>query len=221
MFYDEQEYYESSLADEILEEAKSKIENLVSEYIKNKYSNLQERISEANEEKKKYQDLLRKAENEKRNYEFKIKELERNFKMNKLKSFIKELDNAFTPVFYVRCSESKKVNKCSYCDDKRRIRVDMPDGSTSYVKCTCDTYEKIYEVMESANHYCCNVHGGKGKDLSYSFKFDKYWDSTSDERCEVYVTEISEYSDDLKNEYNIVYKTKNDAQKMADRLNSK
>lgn len=84
---------------------------------------------------------------------------------NRFKKYLK-----IKELWRIRISWEKKP-KCNSCDEKRKITVTMPDGSTKKVSCSCDDSIQLYDIVEAKEKYIIAV---KGDEIYMSSGFSEY-----------------------------------------------
>lgn len=73
-------------------------------------------------------------------------------------------------LWLIRTKYEKKP-KCKFCDEKRRITLTMPDGSSRKVSCSCNSCIKLYDLVQAEEKYIIAV---KGDEIYMSHCFSDY-----------------------------------------------
>jgi hypothetical protein len=149
MYFDdyEQEYYEPTLADEILVEYLEKMKGALLDTVKGQI----EHIKRENEELKAQNKILKDKENDIRNRERDLENQKRDLMWQVKRERLGELMKDFEVVMYRAYSSVEKLPKCSKCNDKRQIEFTTPLGKRMYESCECDKGKTVYIPQE---HIC-------------------------------------------------------------------
>ena len=211
------DYYEPTLAEEIFEEAKTKLEEAVKAEIKNKIQAVEELLAEQDKKEAELRTKENKLNWREKELESKFRDIENEFKKEKFDKFIKDLQKYLGQKYYRVDNKYEKKLKCKACDDERRIEIKMPDGSVKKINCSCNTGFHVNFVKEVP---ILSVSAYKDKEnISVYLQYCSW-----DERLEK-ISPKSIYAkfDDVENKddmYNKFYTNKEEAQKHADYLNN-
>lgn len=210
MNYDEPNYYEPTQADEIINEAKEKLEAILKDSVKQEMKTLNEtnnrliktidRIERQNikliEENA---ELIRKAERSK-------------FDALGLLMGERQIEMWGVGLVY------HDLPKCDKCNEKRVIPYVLPSGKPAEEKCSCSIRKGVYEPIKSI----CYEMKKHSNDKSLMMWFKKY-----SEKEDVYTDGRAinnVWNGELYNEittYEWLFKTKQEAKSYCDYLNAK
>lgn len=223
MSWDEEEYYEPSLADEIIAEYTEKMKLVLTDAIK---QDLEKLRRENDVIKKKYELLKNRQE--------KVYLLSRQLESekNNLKHIVRqerlgELLKDFNPVRYHVFNSGKKIQKCNKCNDQRQIFYETPLGRITHENCNCDKsyafYEpKLYECIEFKIDDRNYTKGKLSMLMWYRLKREKdydYYNYANSTFCEAVYQDGMDFEKLDKSE--TFFNSLEDCQKYCDWLNSK
>ena len=239
MDYDDYEdYYEPSEVDQLVEEFKDKVREHLLPNIQEEI----ERLNKENNDLKNKNEEYRKRESEIRNKEIDLKykaenlkrEVEREFYQSNIGDTLKDyIENA-----KVWFADNKMFHqeKCSLCNDKRKLIANFPNGKTTETNCDCASLVHKY-IPETSE--LTVIKFGK-RDSEYQSKREFYLSKTyTPSKNSRYSNDYSynefriyqiadEFSDNTKvlhedKKYNteIGFRTKEECQKYCDWLNEK
>ena len=214
------DYYEPTLADEIFEEAKMKLEQA----LKKEFA---EKIQEAEKISKRQDEIEAKLftrecnlNRRERELESKFRDIENEFKKEKFDKFIKDLQKYLGQKYYKVKEDTIPKAKCNSCDDKRKIEIRMPDGTMRKIDCSCSKNIYSYTVEEVPILNMTTYK--KDKEIVIYLNYVAW-----DERLEKILPEeiynkfedVKETDDRYHSLYHVFYTNKEEAQKHADYLN--
>lgn len=156
MYYEDFEnYYEPSMADEILEEAKEKFGEILKNEIRSNIKNTQEEIIRLKKENEELKDKIRDLDRRERDIERKEKDIESkteyHFYKKKFSELLKPLEEQLE-MWYIE-PLSELIPKCSLCDDERQIEYTSINGKKIKGDCDCKKYQRVYRVEEAKIKY--------------------------------------------------------------------
>lgn len=225
-FYPEGDYQPSEV-DEILAEAKGKIEAVVKDatgrsikdiIAENKL--LKSSVEACNKDKRDYEFMKRKLQNE---HDNRISELEREFNRSKIWEIFKKCNPV--AVGYTLKGSYVKGIKCSYCNDDSKVVAIDTFGREHLVKCSCKKSIYFYSVKEThiAQIQFWRTHGLLGGNVNANAYYPAEDVSSSDLIIIDLNTPAKEVFDPVEAEdtYRVVYTTLEEAQKHCDYLNEK
>ena len=176
----EEEYYEPSETQLLLEELKNKFSNCLNEDVKNKIKTLEiknqeleNQLADKNKEFKKLSFEVSQYERDKE----KIKQDVENefYQMNVLDVMNKATEPK--DVWYASL-EYVKSPKCNLCDDERYLSYTFENGTTIKGKCNCDKSIRTYKP-ELCETYQWEYHKTKGNEPRWDDKRKFYVDQST------------------------------------------
>lgn len=204
------DYFEPSEFDIMMEEFKQSIIDNVREEIKRKISLLETENAELQDIKKNWKQIKDEHDKTMRELRFKTEVAEREAKRLRAKEILDSISSVGYRVHY----EYVRPPKCDKCDDQRYIHFISPLGREMKEKCTCDQGYKVYSPKEEKllRFYATETINS----MYYSSR-----DSDGDMwelRSDVY----KELPDNLEkiNEYSAVFVNKEDCQTYCDWKNN-
>jgi len=225
-YEDYEEYYEPTLADEIMNDAMNKFKTAL---VKEKLvaaENLT--VWEASLSKREQtlvdnKNILRKKEfdikSKERSLDSDKNSLERNFYKTKLKDISEEMKKRYFENLYSISYKYTKVDKCIRCDDHRRVKATRPDRTKVEVSCSCDITTKEAYIQEIV---CVSIRFTRSeKGFTFHFKYDhnNYEDFQSVDSESVFESVESMSKEELeKSYYSIYFTTEVEAQKYIDEV---
>lgn len=216
MYEDYGDYYEPTLAEEIFEEAKLRLEQALKEDVKRNVEKSLDIVKNQEIRNAVLDDRERKIYFKEKELERKFNDLENDFKKEKLDKFIKDLQGYLGQDYYKLKQTSVRNPKCSSCNNERKYEVKMPDGTMKKIDCSCNKVIYSYAVEETPI-----LHMAIRKENKEVVIYLKYVDW--DERLEKMSPEkIYNKFEDVVNKsdsYEVFYTNKEEAQKHADYLN--
>ena len=137
--YNDEHYYEPSIADEILLEFQQKMKNALLENVKLDIQNTKEENARLKEENKKQKQRENDISNKERDLKYKEENLKREvtnefYQSNigdTLKQYIEESEIWFADV------ERYQNEKCNLCDEERKLVAEYPNGKIIKTNCDC------------------------------------------------------------------------------------
>ena len=214
MYYEEDyepNYYEPSVADDILMEYREKMKVALLDSVKNDI----ESLKKENEDLKEQYQKLKQKENEVRDREWSLeidkKNLLRTVRQERLSTLMKD----FQIVMYKADRVTVKPPKCDKCDSQRKLKFKTPSGRIMDEYCECNTGKYVYTPKK---HICSEFSLDEG-DSKISMWF-KITQEGKDNEC--YSSEISNYMKTVYkaemeyktiDPYNTFFKTKEECQK--------
>lgn len=216
MYGDYDNYYEPTLADEIFDEAKEKLEEALKAEIEERIQRAENILKEHGRISSELNRKKRKLESQERELERKFNELENDFKKEKLDKFIKDLQGYLGQDYYKLKQTSTRNPKCSSCNNERKYEVKMPDGTMKKIDCSCNKVIYSYAV-EELPIFSMTIRK-ENKEVVIYLKYVDW-----DERLEIIPPkEIYNKFEDIANKddsYGVFYTNKEEAQKHVDYLN--
>ena len=210
------DYYEPTLAEEIFEEAKMKLEQA----LKKEFA---EKIQEAEKISKRQDEIEAKLftrecnlDRRERELESKFRDIENEFAKKKLGEFMAMLQKYLGQTYYEVNRYGELKPKCDSCNDDRKIEIKLPDGSIARIDCSCKGYIYRYRVKEKEMLGLHIEKDGRRQKVWLEYK------DGSNETNSLYTTSINEKFEDVKDKnssYKVFYTNKEEAQKHADYLN--
>lgn len=210
------DYYEPSLADEIFEEAKMKLEQALKKEFAEKIQEAEKILKRQDEIEAKLFTRECNLNRRERELESKFRDIENEFAKKKLGEFMAILQKYLGQTYYEVNRYGELKPKCDSCNDDRKLEIKMPDGSIARIDCSCKRYVYRYGVKEKE---MLRVH--IKKDGRQQKVWLEYQDG-SNETNSLYTTSIYEKFEDVKDKnssYKVFYTNKEEAQKHADYLN--
>lgn len=139
MYFDEEPYYEPTIADEIMFEYQQKMKDALLESVKYEIEQIKEeniRLKKQNEEYKKRENNISSKESELKRKEENLKREVTNefYKTNigdTLKKYIEDCEVWFADI------ERYQNPKCDLCNEDRKLVAQYPNGKTSEANCDC------------------------------------------------------------------------------------
>ena len=215
MFNEFEDYeYEPSLVDEIKEEATRKLFDAIDESIRQKFDNVVAENSRLKEEIKEVYEKLRGVTMREKNLAVKEAELSRKAK----KMPLKEIMGQREIIMYCARTEYKDKEKCSKCDENRKLVFTSPRGRSMEETCECGEDIKYFAPNEQVAY---EIAYGK-ESLRMWYRPIRDSDSYSSGRFVADENVFGELKDYSKLDmYNSFFVSKEDCQKYCDWLNSK
>jgi len=216
MYEDYGDYYEPTLAEEIFEEAKARLEQALRKDVKRDVEKSLDIVKNQEIRKVELDDRERKIYFKEKELERKFNDLENEFAKKKLGEFIAMLQKYLGQTYYKVDSFGEYAPKCDACNDKRMLDVTLPDGSIKTIGCSCNKYIYRFRVIEKSMIGITIEKDGSRQKIW--LKYNDY----SDEIESVYSTLINEKFEDVKDKkisYKLFYTNKEEAQKHVDYLN--
>ena len=213
------DYYEPTLADEIFDEAKERLEEALRNDFKRKIQEVEEVLEKQEEIETKLFIRENKLNSRERELESKFKDVENEFAKKKLGEFIAMLQKYLGQTYYEVDSFGEYAPKCDACNDKRMLDVTLPDGSMKAIECSCSKYIYRFRVIEKSMIGITIEKDGRQQKIW--LKYNDYSDEISSINP---AYNINEKFEDVKNKdesYKVFYTNKEEAQKHADYLNNK
>jgi hypothetical protein len=214
-YYDEEQYYEPSLADEVIAEFKERMQDVLLESVKCEISNLSKLNKELQLENKRLKDRQDEVFDLERKVQYEKDNLKRIVRNERLSELLKD----FQIVMYKAYNEGKKPKKCNKCNDNRKIVFKSPSGKEMQESCNCSKDIKHYAIEE---YYCSEFRLDRdNKTLLMWYKHDDEYESysyKSSNFAKVVYSENMIY-DDL-DYYDTYFKDKEECQKYCDWLNN-
>jgi len=139
MYFDEEPYYEPTIADEILFEYQQKMKDALLESVKYEIDQVKEqniRLKKENEEYKKRENSISSKERDLKYKEENLKrEVTNEFYQTNigdiLKQYIDDSEVWFADI------EHYQNKKCKLCDENRELVAKFPNGKTTKTQCNC------------------------------------------------------------------------------------
>ena len=140
--FENENYYEPTVAEELLNEAVEKFKGAIKEDIKINLEYIQDENKRLKKENKELKIKSREVDNKEQQLERKEKDLERTFYRSTFSKLLKPLEENME-VWYADYSY-KKVKKCKLCDDDRKIIFTSTKGKEIKQNCECDKDYRYY-----------------------------------------------------------------------------
>ena len=137
--YDEQNYYEPTIADEILMEYQQKMKDALLETVKLEIQDIENENVRLKNENKEY----KKRENDLSNKERNLKYKEENLKREVINEFYKSNIGDTLKQYLEDCevwfadTEKYQIPKCGLCNEERKLVAIFPNGKATKTECTC------------------------------------------------------------------------------------
>jgi regulator of replication initiation timing len=138
----EEDYYEPSAADMVLDEFKEKMKEVLLGTVKQEIELVKEENERLKEENKKFRERESKINYKERELESKENQLEYLFYRKKFSDLINPLVEKY--VGYYISSTYRKPNKCDQCNDDRKIIYRSDNGKIIEKDCECNHNESYY-----------------------------------------------------------------------------
>lgn len=216
-YEDYDDYYEPTLAEEIFEEAKMKLEQALKKEFAEKIQEA-EKISKRQDE---IEDKLFRREcnlnRRERELESKFRDIENEFAKKKLGELMAMLQKYLGQTYYQVTHYGELKPKCDACNDKRKLDITLPDGSTKSIDCSCNKYIYRYRVEEKEMIEIKISKDGRQQKVRLQYR-----DSDDDIESVNPTYDFHEKFADVKDKnssYRVFYTNKEEAQKHADYLN--
>lgn len=146
MYYEEEPYYEPTIADEIIMEYQQKMKDALLESVKYEI----DQIKEENERLKKQNEEFRKRENSISSKERDLKVKEENLKREVTNEFYQTNIGDTLKQYLEDCEvwfadkERYQNPKCDLCNEDRKLVAQYPNGKTSEANCDCAKFFSKY-----------------------------------------------------------------------------
>jgi len=216
--YDNEPYYEPTIADEILIEFQQKMKDALLENVKLDIKNIKIENEKLKQENTYLKSEINKIEQKERDLETKKLNLERQVKNERLAKLMAD----FQVIMYRPDRISVKLPKCDKCDGNRKIKFISPLSKIMYESCTCDVSKSVYNVEE----YICTefrLNRDNNKMLMWykmkqsdDYDYASYRSGSSDLAESIYKDGMKFENLDKGYTY---FKSKDDCQKYCDYLN--
>lgn len=214
------DYYEPTLADEIFEEAKTKLEEAVKAEIKDKIQRAEKLLAEQDKKETELRAKENKLNRRERELESKFRDLENAFKKEKFDKFIKDLQKYLGQTYYKVKENTIPKAKCNSCDDKRKIEIRMPDGTMRKIDCSCNKNIYSYTVEEVPILNMTTYKKDKEIVIYLNYvAWDERLEKVSPEKIYNKFEDVKKVDDRYHSLYSVFYTSKEEAQKHADYLN--
>jgi len=143
MFYDDEpQYYQPSIADDLLMEYQNKMKDALLESVKSMIENIKEENEELKEENKKLRDAKYQVDNKERALIEKEKTLDRDFYRKKFSELLKPFEEKYSG--YYADKIYRLVKKCKHCDENRKITYLAENGCSIIQNCSCNKSYQVY-----------------------------------------------------------------------------
>ena len=158
-YYEDERYYEPTIADEIFIEYQQKLKDALKNSVKSNIENIESENARLKEENKKLRTETYELKGQINNN---IKETEKLLKEKEREVFV-GFTSGFAPHDTIWYIESKRTETtCKYCNGKYKIKVDVL-GKTKEVDCPHCSYGKIshytyYPVKDIISSFYFNYH---------------------------------------------------------------
>lgn len=225
-YYEDECYYEPTIADEIFNRAKKELEESLKEDVKNQIKSTMDYNMRLREENEKLKQQVRNLANRERDLANREAQFERAMLRKKFSELLKPLEEQIE--VYSVDYEYIMMDKCDKCDTNRRIYYKSPSGKDVYEECSCNKSCVVYSPKpKSITNICLAKDYNKTKfTASVTYDSKDYDNDYCKFEVRAFVDNIDELGD-LKelNKYQMEYytgfKNKEDCQKYCDYLNKK
>jgi hypothetical protein len=214
--FEEEQYYEPSLADEIIVEFQEKMKSVLLGSVKFEIEN----IKEENKNLKKQNEKLQNQVNQIKQKEIELEHLKSNLKAEVRRERLSKLMEDFQVVMYKIDDITEKIPKCNKCDKNRKIKFESPSGKQMEEYCTCNRGKAVYIPKE---HICTEFRVDR-EDNAMLMWYEENHESDHDwygynnsNLCKTVYKDGMDYKN--LNRYDTYFKTKQDCQKYCDWLN--
>lgn len=217
-YYDDEPYYEPSLADELLMEYQLKMKNVLLDSVKNNIEKVKLENASLKTENNSLQIQVNKINQRERELEIQKQNLEREVRRERLSKLMED----FEVVMYRAYTTTENLPKCNKCNEKREITFTSPSGKEMTESCSCDKGITVYIPYE----YICTEFK---LDDRYNDKLLIWYKENHENNYDWYSYSSSNfvdtvYKDNMKfeelNSYKTYFKSKEECQKYCDWLNS-
>lgn len=218
----EEPYYDTSVADGIFLEAKTKLEQALSDDIKAKVEELKDRGERLDKREDEIIARERKYRTREAAMKNKEKELESKFYQSKMSDLKEKIFDSCFEV-YTFDSEYIKREKCKFCNDDRKIEVVLPDGAKALIDCSCKKGIRKYHITKLECYSLEFRKGSNEKNINFwGFADNNNERITLNERSKIYskVSDMSEKAIKEKHNYCVYFSSKEEAEKYLTILNS-
>lgn len=220
-YEDYDDYYEPTLAEEIFEEAKAKLEQAVKAEIKDKIQEAEKISERQNETEAKLFTRESNLSRRERELESKFRDIENEFKKEKFDKFIKDLQKYLGQTYYKVKEDTIPKAKCNSCDDKRKIEIRMPDGTMRKIDCSCSKNIYSYTVEEVPILNMTTYKKDKEIVIYLNYvAWDERLEKISPEKIYNKFKDVEKVDDRYHSLYSVFYTNKEEAQKHANYLNN-
>jgi len=237
MNYDEfEDYYEPSEVDQLVEEFKDKVRDHLLPNIREEIERLNKENNDLRNKNEEYRKRESEINNKERDLKYKSenlkREAEREFYQSNIGDTLKDYINK-AEVWFAD-SKGFEQEKCSLCNDKRKLVAEFPGGKTTEISCDCSRviHKYVPEISELTTikfskrdsqyqserefylwkSYVPSKNSSHYNDHSYNdFKLCQIVDEFNDSTKELH--------EDKKYDTKIGFKTKEECQKYCDWLN--
>jgi len=216
--YEYEEYYEPTIADEIFEEAKQKLESA----LKESAQKLVDKVFLENEELKKENEELKcqvdEIENRERDLDRKIESYKREVLGMRLKELFADRHIVMYQPDYIYVDG----RKCDECDENRKIVFNSPQGNIIKEACKCSKQYKIYSPKEM---HCTEMRWNRnnGNDLTMWYKqYDDSGDGYSSSNA-FYGKDVwnGQPYEEIENYYKYIFKSREECDAYCQYRNEK
>lgn len=214
MYFENDEYYEPSVGDEIYLEAREKLIDALKDSVKQHINSVSIENEKLKQENAKLEKQVIEIKSKERELEVEKEIYKKQLRFERLSELIKDLSVIVYEVTYFNA----KKEKCNKCDENRKIYYTTPMGKKASEDCECAATEKefivnekiLYEFRESKNN-------------SLLMWFKHYEDSGREGYSSGSAIEVFYDNYDFKDipNYNVHFRNKETAEKYKDFLNSK
>lgn len=222
-------YYEPSAADEIFNEAQSKLIECLNDSIKNKINAIKEENTRLKKENKELRAKISNIEWREREIESREKNLEQSVLQKTFSEMLKPIEKQI--VVWRIAHTYVYGEKCNKCNDNREIEFVSPLGKKLTEKCVCSKPYDYYYPCEVA---ATTLRVYKTYHSPYQVSITPYYDETFDNdfcdfKLKRYIEDLQQFKnirdvfEDLIAKYGSMYEVSfaelEDCQKFADYLN--
>jgi len=217
MYYDDEPYYEPSLADEILNEYQQKMKDALLDSIKYQIEKTKKENQNIKDENIKLRQQVNEISNRERELEIQKKNLAYTVRHERLSELMKD----FEVIMYRAYTTTKKLPKCDKCNKNRQIEFTSPTGKKMTEDCSCDKGKIVFipqeyictefKIERDSNRMAVWYKMHQERDYDYcSYDSSDYVDTVYNEGMKY---------EDLKDYYKVYFKSKEECQKYCCWLN--
>jgi regulator of replication initiation timing len=220
--YDFEEYYEPTIADEIMNEASAKLKEALKQTSKENY----EQIIAENKKLKAENAELQKFVGEIDDIKYQLRREQTEIESKVRRQRLSEVMKDFEVELYRPKYDFILLPKCNKCDENRKIKFLSPSGKEHFETCSCHKKERNNYCVES--YYCSEFNGGNdvwNKRIRAWYKVikkgtdDEYYSYESSTYLKTLIQEDFTDFESLENKNETFFRSKETCQAYCDYLN--
>lgn len=218
-YYDEEPFYEPTVADEIFIEYTQKLKDALKDNIKQDIENIKSENQRLKEENEKYKSRENEIACKERELEYEKQNLMYKVRQERLSELMKD----FQVIMYKVGTTKEMFPKCNNCDENRKIHFTSPLGREMTESCTCNISKTVYIPVEFiCTEFKINKDNNKTMSAWYKLHKDKDYDWYQ-YQSDSYKKKVYEEGMDFEklDWYCTFFKLKEECQKYCDWLNEK